>query len=44
MMNRINIEVFKETIEKSTNDPSSSLKKLEIEDNWRLNEHTGPHL
>ena len=42
MMNRINIEVFKETIKKSTNDPSSSLKKLEIEGIWRLNEQNGP--
>ena len=42
MMNRINIEVFKETIKKTTNAPSSSLKKLEIEGIWRLNEQDGP--
>ena len=42
MMNRINIEVFKDTIKKGTKDPSSSLKKLEIEGIWRLDEQNGP--
>ncbi len=42
MMNRINIDVFKDTIKKGTNNPSSSLKKLEIEGIWRLNEQNGP--
>ena len=42
MMNRINIEVFKETIEKGKNDSSSYLKSLEIEGTWRLNANSGP--
>jgi len=42
MMNRINIEVFKETIEKGKNDSSSYLKSLEIEGIWRLNAKSGP--
>ena len=42
MINRINIEVFKETIENAKKDPSSSIKNLEIEGTWRLNEQYGP--
>ena len=42
MMNRINIEVFKETIEKGKKDSSSCLKKLEIEGTWRLDDDSGP--
>ena len=42
MMNRINIDVFKDTIKNATKNPSSSLKKLEIEGIWRLNEQNGP--
>ena len=42
MMNRINIDVFKDTIKKGTDDPSSSLKKLEIEGIWKLSEQNGP--
>jgi len=42
MINRINIEVFKETIEKGKNDSSSYLKSLEIEGTWRLNANGGP--
>ena len=42
MINRINIEVFKGTIENAKKDPSSSIKHLEIEGTWRLNEQVGP--
>ncbi len=42
MMNRINIEVFKETIKKGKNDRSSYLKSLEIEGTWRLGANSGP--
>ena len=42
MMNRINIEVFKKTIENGRNDISSTLKNLEIEGEWRLNTQDGP--
>jgi len=41
MKNRINIDVFKETIEKAKKDPSSSLKNLEIEGVWRLDKQNG---
>ena len=41
MINRINIDVFKETIENGKKDPSTSIKKLEIEGTWRLDEQTG---
>ena len=42
MINRINIEVFKETIEKAKNEPSSVIKSLEIEGKWRLDAQDGP--
>jgi len=42
MINRINIEVFKGTIENAKKDPPSSIKNLEIEGTWRLNEQVGP--
>jgi len=42
MINRINVEVFKGTIENAKKDPSSTLKKLEIEGIWRLDEQAGP--
>ena len=42
MINRINIEVFKGTIENVKRDSSSSLKNLEIEGTWRLKEQSGP--
>ena len=42
MINRINVDVFKETIENAKKDPSTSIKKLEIEGTWRLDEQTGP--
>jgi len=42
MTNRINIEVFKETIEKGKKDSSSYLKTLEIEGKWRLDDDSGP--
>ena len=42
MINRVNIDVFKETIEKAKKEPSSSLKNLEIEGTWRLDEQEGP--
>jgi len=42
MMNRINIEVFKETIEKGKKDSSSCLKSLNIEGTWRLDDDSGP--
>ena len=42
MINRINIDVFKETIEKAKKDISSSLKNLEIEGTWRLDAQDGP--
>jgi uncharacterized OsmC-like protein len=42
MMNRINIEVFKETIEKGQKDSSSYLKTLAIEGTWRLDDKSGP--
>lgn len=42
MMNRINIDVFKETIEKAKKDPSSKIKNLEIEGVWRLDKQSGP--
>ena len=42
MMNRINIEVFKETIEKGKKDSSSYLKTLAIEGTWRLDDNSGP--
>ena len=44
MKNRINIDVFKETIEKAKKDPSSSLKNLEIEGEWRLDKENTPNL
>ncbi|KKN27040.1 hypothetical protein LCGC14_0868700 [marine sediment metagenome] len=42
MINRINIDIFKETIEKAKKEPSSSLKNLEIEGTWRLDKLEGP--
>jgi uncharacterized OsmC-like protein len=42
MINRINIEVFKRTIENAKADSSNSLKNLEIEGTWKLNEKDGP--
>ena len=42
MINRINADVFKETIENVKKDPSTSIKKLEIEGTWRLQEQKGP--
>ncbi|MHA1563409.1 MAG: OsmC family protein, partial [Promethearchaeota archaeon] len=42
MINRINVDVFKETVENVKKDPSTSIKKLEIEGTWRLDEQTGP--
>ncbi len=42
MKNRINIEVFKETIEKGKQDRSSYLKTLAIEGTWRLDADSGP--
>lgn len=42
MLNRINIKVFKETIENSERDPSSSIKNLKIEGKWRLDAQDGP--
>lgn len=42
MLNRINIEVFKETVENGKKDPSSSIKNLEIEGKWRLDAQDGP--
>ena len=42
MINRINVEVFKETIENVKKNLSTSIKKLEIEGIWRLDEQTGP--
>ncbi len=42
MMNRINIDVFKETIKNAEEEPSSTIKKLEIEGIWRLDEKNGP--
>ena len=42
MKNRINIEVFKETIEKGKKDSSSCLKTLMIEGTWRLDADSGP--
>ncbi len=42
MKNRINIEVFKETIEKGKKDSSSCLKTLAIEGTWRLDADSGP--
>lgn len=42
MMNRINIEVFKETVENVKKDPSTALKTLEFEGVWRLDADSGP--
>ena len=42
MMNRINIDVFKGTIEKGKKDSSSYLKTLAIEGTWRLDDDSGP--
>ncbi|MHA2036068.1 MAG: OsmC family protein [Promethearchaeota archaeon] len=42
MINRINIEVFKGTVENAKKNPSSSIKNLEIEGSWRLDEQDGP--
>ena len=42
MKNRINIEVFKETIEKGKKDSSTCLKTLAIEGTWRLDTDSGP--
>ncbi len=42
MINRLNIDVFKGTIEKAKKEPSSSLKNLEIEGTWKLDEQEGP--
>ena len=42
MINRINVDVFKETIENVKKNPSTSIKKLEIVGTWRLDEKTGP--
>jgi len=42
MINRINADVFKETIENVKKNPSTSIKKLEIEGTWRLEEQKGP--
>jgi uncharacterized OsmC-like protein len=42
MTNRINVEVFKETIENTKKNPSTSIKKLEIDGTWRLDEQIGP--
>ena len=42
MINRINIDVFKGTIEKAKKEPSSVIKSLEIEGKWRLDAQDGP--
>lgn len=42
MINRVNIERFKETVENAKKDPSIAKKNIVIEGNWRLNEQSGP--
>ena len=42
MLNRINIEVFKETVEDGKKNPSNSIKNLVIEGKWRLDAQDGP--
>jgi uncharacterized OsmC-like protein len=42
MLNRINIQVFKNTIENGKKTPSSSIKDLKIEGKWRLDANDGP--
>jgi len=42
MINKINIDVFKETIINAKKDPSSTIKKLEIEGTWMLDKKKGP--
>jgi uncharacterized OsmC-like protein len=42
VINRINVDVFKGTVENAKKDPSASIKKIEIEGTWRLDEQTGP--
>ncbi len=42
MINRINIEVFNQTIEDVKNTPSNAIKTLKIEGTWRLDSDSGP--
>ncbi len=42
MINRVNVEKFKETVENAKKDPSIAKKKMVIEGIWRVNEQTGP--
>ena len=42
MLNRINIEVFNETIKDVKNSPSNAIKTLNIEGTWRLDSESGP--
>jgi uncharacterized OsmC-like protein len=42
MINRVNVEKFKETVENAKKDPSIAQKTIKIEGIWRLNEQTGP--
>ena len=42
IINRVNVEKFKETVENAKKDPSSRKKTLEVEGIWRLDEQEGP--
>ncbi len=42
MINRVNVEKFKTTVENAKKDPSIAQKTIIIEGFWRLNEQTGP--
>ena len=42
MLNRINIEVFKETIKDVKIAPSNAIKSLSIEGTWKLDSESGP--
>lgn len=41
-INRVNVEKFKETIEKAKNNPSVAKKDIIIEGVWRVDEDSGP--
>ena len=42
MINRVNVEKFRETVENAIKDPSSCKKALKVEGIWRLDEKDGP--
>jgi len=41
MINRVNVDKFRETVENAKNDPSSSKKALKVEGTWRLDDKDG---